>query len=36
MLKKAAGFHRWRGPGWPSRVDLLIEEAEDSLTGKVW
>jgi hypothetical protein len=36
MLKKAAGFHRRRDPGWPSIVDLLSEEAEDSLTGKVW
>jgi hypothetical protein len=36
MLKKAADFHRRRDPGWPSIVDLLSEEAEDSLTGKVW
>jgi hypothetical protein len=36
LLKTADGFFRRQVPDWPGRIAGLIEEARDSLAGKVW
>ena len=36
LLKTADGFFRRQAPDWPSRIAGLLEEARDSLAGKVW
>jgi hypothetical protein len=36
LLKTADGFFRRQVPDWPGRIAGLLEEARDSLTGKVW
>jgi hypothetical protein len=36
LLKTADGFFRRQAPDWPGRIAGLLEEARDSLTGKVW
>ena len=36
VFRMATGFFRRQEPGWPEKVETLIEEAEDSLVGKVW
>jgi hypothetical protein len=36
LLKTADGFFRRQAPDWPGRIAGLLEEARDSLAGKVW
>jgi hypothetical protein len=36
LLKTADGFFRRQAPDWPDRIAGLLEEARDSLAGKVW
>jgi hypothetical protein len=36
LLKTADGFFRRQVPDWPGRITGLLEEARDSLAGKVW
>lgn len=36
LLRKAATSLRHRRPDWPTWVESRLEEAEDSLAGKVW
>ena len=36
LLKTADGFFRRQVPDWPGRIAGLLEEARDSLAGKVW
>jgi hypothetical protein len=36
LLKTADGFFRRQIPDWPGRIAGLLEEARDSLAGKVW
>lgn len=36
LLKRAAGLHKGQVPGWPEKIETLLEEARDSLAGKVW
>ena len=35
-LKEAVDFFRHQEPGWPEKVEALVEEARDSLAGKIW
>jgi hypothetical protein len=36
LLKTADGYFRRQVPDWPGRIAGLLEEARDSLAGKVW
>ena len=36
LLKRAAQSTRRQEPGWPDRVEALLEKAEDSLGGRGW
>jgi hypothetical protein len=36
LLEVAHGFFRRQAPDWPDRIAGLVEEARDSLAGKVW
>jgi hypothetical protein len=36
LLEVAHGFFRRQASGWPGRIAGLVEEARDSLAGKVW
>ena len=36
LLEVAHGFFRRQAPDWPGRIADLLEEARDSLAGKVW
>jgi hypothetical protein len=36
LLEVAHGFFRRQAPDWPGRIAGLVEEARDSLAGKVW
>jgi hypothetical protein len=36
LLEVAHGFFRRQAPDWPGRITGLVEEARDSLAGKVW
>src|SRR5215213_5216435 len=36
LLEVAHGFCRRQAPDWPGRIAGLVEEARDSLAGKVW
>jgi hypothetical protein len=36
VLKAAVGFFRRQEPCWPEKVAILVKEARDSSTGKVW
>jgi hypothetical protein len=36
LLEVAHGFFRRQAPDWPGSVEGLVEEARDSLAGKVW
>jgi Phosphotransferase enzyme family len=36
LLEVAQGFFRRQAPDWPGSVEGLVEEARDSLAGKVW
>jgi tRNA A-37 threonylcarbamoyl transferase component Bud32 len=36
VVRKASGQLRKQLPGWPDKVEALLEEAKDSLSGKVW
>jgi hypothetical protein len=36
LLEVAHGFFRRQAPDWPIRIAGLVEEARDSLAGKVW
>jgi hypothetical protein len=36
LLKTADGYFRRQAPDWPGRIAGLLEEARDSLAGKVW
>lgn len=36
VLKVAVGFFRRQDPDWPDKISTLLEEAGDSLSGKVW
>ena len=36
LLEVASGFFRRQEPGWFDKIPPLVEEAEDSLMGKVW
>jgi hypothetical protein len=35
-LKVAVGFFRRQEPRWPEKIAALVEEAKDSLAGRVW
>ena len=35
-LRLAFGLLRHQSPGWPDKVEAMVEEARDSLAGKVW
>jgi hypothetical protein len=35
-LKTAVGFFRRQEPGWSDNISILLEEAANSLAGKVW
>jgi hypothetical protein len=36
LLEVAQGFFRRQAPDWPDKIATLLEEARDSLAGKVW
>jgi Phosphotransferase enzyme family len=36
LLEAAQGLFRRQAPDWPDRIAGLVEEARDSLAGKVW
>lgn len=36
VLRRAASLYKRQEPGWPGKVEALVEEAKDSLAGKVW
>ena len=36
LLEVAHGFFRRQAPDWPGRIATLLEEARDSLAGRVW
>jgi streptomycin 6-kinase len=36
LLEVAHGFFRRQAPDWPDKIAGLVEEARDSLAGKVW
>jgi Phosphotransferase enzyme family len=36
LLEVAHGFFRRQAPDWPGKIAGLVEEARDSLAGKVW
>jgi tRNA A-37 threonylcarbamoyl transferase component Bud32 len=36
VFKMAPNFLQRPQPGWPDKIEALIEEAEDSLAGRVW
>jgi hypothetical protein len=36
LLEVAHGFFRRQAPDWPDKIATLLEEARDSLAGKVW
>ena len=36
LLEVAHGLFRRQAPDWPGRIATLVEEAEDSVAGKVW
>ena len=36
VLRMAVGIYRSQGPGWPDEVEALVEEAKDSVEGRVW
>jgi hypothetical protein len=36
LLEVAPGFFRRQEPEWPDRIATLVEEARDSLTGRIW
>jgi hypothetical protein len=36
LLRVASGIFSVRPPGWPDKVEALLEEAKDSLEGRVW
>lgn len=35
-LREAVGFFRRQEPDWPETIAALVEEARDSLTGRIW
>jgi Phosphotransferase enzyme family len=35
-LKEAVGFFRRQEPRWPETIAALVEEAENSLAGRIW
>ena len=35
-LRLALGLWRRQPPGWPTKVESVVKEAKNSLTGKVW
>jgi Phosphotransferase enzyme family len=35
-LREAVGFFRRQEPGWPGTVASMVEEAGDSLAGRIW
>jgi phosphotransferase family enzyme len=35
-LREAVGFFRRQEPGWSEKMAALVEEARDSLTGRIW
>ncbi len=36
VLEVAPGFFRRQEPDWPNKIATLVEEAKDSLAGRVW
>jgi hypothetical protein len=36
VLRVAAHTFRRQKPGWPDKIEALVEEAENSLAGRVW
>jgi hypothetical protein len=36
VLRRATGFFQRQEPGWPDNIEVLVEEAENSLAGRVW
>lgn len=36
VLKRAAGLSKRETPGWPEKIETLLEEAKDSAEGRVW
>jgi phosphotransferase family enzyme len=36
LLEVAPGFFRRQGPDWPDRIATLVEEARNSLAGRIW
>ena len=35
-LKRAAASVRHQAPGWPEEIEALLDEARDSLAGRIW
>jgi hypothetical protein len=35
-LKEAVGFFRRQEPEWPETIAALVEEARNSLVGRIW
>ena len=36
VLKVSVGFFGRQVPGWPDKIAALVEQAGDSLAGRVW
>ena len=36
VLKVSVGFFGRQVPDWPGRIAALVEQARDSLAGRVW
>jgi aminoglycoside phosphotransferase (APT) family kinase protein len=36
LTKTAAGIIRTHQANWPEKIELLLDEAKDSLAGKIW
>jgi len=36
VFRMTSGYLRRQQPDWPDKIEALLEEAEDSLAGRVW